>query len=68
MLNRWYDAQGAVGSLVVQLAKWDGLKVIASAGSDAKVEYLKELGADIAFNYKTTSTAEVLKKEGPIDM
>jgi len=45
------------------------LKVIASAGSDAKVEYLKsELGVDIPFNYKTTSTAEVLKRNGPINI
>jgi NADPH-dependent curcumin reductase CurA len=37
--------EGPVGSLVVQLAKFDGLKVIASAGSDNKVKFLKELGA-----------------------
>jgi NADPH-dependent curcumin reductase CurA len=44
------------------------LKVIASAGSDEKVSFMKDLGADIAFNYKTTSTREVLTKEGPIDV
>ena len=55
-------------SLVIQLAKADGLKVIASAGSDEKVEFMKSLGADVAFNYKTTSTREVLQKEGPLDM
>lgn len=56
------------GSLVIQLAKLEGLKVIASAGSEEKVKFLKELGVDVAFNYKTTSTADVLQKEGPIDM
>jgi len=59
---------GAVGSLVVQLAKRDGMKVIASAGSDDKVKYLREIGADVAFNYKTTDTLKVLKKEGPVDV
>ncbi|KAF8811022.1 NAD(P)-binding protein [Phlegmacium glaucopus] len=59
---------GAVGSLVIQLAKLDGLKVIGSAGSDEKVRFMKEIGADVAFNYKTTSTTEVLEKEGPIDV
>ncbi|KAF9026631.1 alcohol dehydrogenase [Hymenopellis radicata] len=59
---------GAVGSMVVQLAKLDGLKVIASTGSDAKVEFLKEIGADVAFNYKTTDTLEVLEREGPLDI
>jgi len=53
---------------VIQLAKLDGLKVIASAGSDDKVEYMKSLGADVVFNYKMTNTAEILEKEGPIDM
>jgi NADPH-dependent curcumin reductase CurA len=54
--------------LVIQLAKLDGLKVIGSAGSDEKVKFMKEIGADVAFNYKTTSTNEVLEKEGPIDV
>ncbi|KAF8349606.1 hypothetical protein F5887DRAFT_1235611 [Amanita rubescens] len=58
----------AVGSLVIQIAKLDGLKVIASAGSEEKVQFMKEIGADVVFNYKTTDTKEVLKKEGPIDI
>jgi NADPH-dependent curcumin reductase CurA len=57
-----------VGSFVIQLAKLDGLRVIASAGSEEKVQFMKEIGADVAFNYKTTNTAEVLEKEGGIDM
>ena len=52
----------------MQLAKADGLKVIASVGSDEKVEYAKSIGADVAFNYKTTKTSDVLAKEGPINM
>ncbi|KAJ7054657.1 alcohol dehydrogenase [Mycena amicta] len=59
---------GPVGSMVIQIAKQEGLKVIASAGSDDKVQFMKEIGADIAFNYKTTDVSEVLKKEGPIDI
>ena len=53
---------------MIQLAKLDGLKIISSAGSDEKVKFLKEIGADVAFNYKTTSTSEILEKEGPIDV
>ncbi|KAI0672048.1 NAD-P-binding protein [Trametes maxima] len=53
---------------VVQLAKADGLKVIASAGSDEKVAFAKSIGADVAFNYKTTSVREVLAKEGPVNI
>ncbi|KAH8823005.1 alcohol dehydrogenase [Flagelloscypha sp. PMI_526] len=59
---------GSVGSFVIQLAKADGLKVIASAGSNEKIDFMKECGADIAFNYRETDTREVLAKEGPIDI
>ncbi|KAF8215356.1 hypothetical protein K438DRAFT_1801110 [Mycena galopus ATCC 62051] len=59
---------GPVGSMVIQIAKQDGLKVIASAGSEEKVKFMKEIGADVAFNYKTTDVREVLAKEGPIDI
>ncbi|TFK49750.1 alcohol dehydrogenase [Heliocybe sulcata] len=59
---------GPVGSIVIQLAKLEGMKVIASAGSEEKVAFIKSLGADVAFNYKTTSTKEVLEKEGGIDV
>ncbi|KAH9937952.1 hypothetical protein B0H21DRAFT_833396 [Amylocystis lapponica] len=59
---------GPVGATVIQLAKADGVKVIASAGSDEKVAFMKSLGADVAFNYKTTDPFEVLQKEGPINI
>uniref|UniRef100_A0A0W0GAY4 Enoyl reductase (ER) domain-containing protein n=1 Tax=Moniliophthora roreri TaxID=221103 RepID=A0A0W0GAY4_MONRR len=59
---------GPVGSLVIQLAKRDGLKVIACAGSEEKVQFMKDLGADVAFNYKTTKPNEVLAKEGAVDI
>ena len=47
------SAGGSVGSTVCQIAKILGCKVIASTGSDEKVEWLtKEIGVDHAFNYK----------------
>ncbi|XP_026208727.1 prostaglandin reductase 1-like [Anabas testudineus] len=59
-------AAGAVGSVVGQIAKIKGCKVVGSAGSDAKVAFLKELGFDAAFNYKTVgSLEEALKKASP---
>ncbi|KAM5544840.1 hypothetical protein V8D89_001738 [Ganoderma adspersum] len=61
-------ASGPVGATVVQLAKAEGLKVIASAGSDEKVAFVKAIGADVVFNYKTTNTREVLQKEGPLNI
>ncbi|KAH8920788.1 NAD(P)-binding protein [Atractiella rhizophila] len=59
---------GQVGSMAIQLAKQAGLKVIASAGSDEKLEFMKRCGADSVFNYKTTSVDDALKAFGKIDV
>lgn len=49
-------AAGAVGSVVGQIAKIKGCRVIGTAGTDEKVAYiLDELGFDAAFNYKNVS-------------
>ncbi|KAJ2516615.1 hypothetical protein H4217_004473 [Coemansia sp. RSA 1939] len=60
------SASGAVGQMAVQLAKARGLKVVAVAGSEDKVEYVKSLGADVAFNYNTCGDyTEAIKKAAP---
>ncbi len=49
-------AAGAVGSVVGQIAKIKGCRVVGSAGTDEKVAYIvDELGFDEAFNYKEVS-------------
>jgi NADPH-dependent curcumin reductase CurA len=55
-------AAGAVGSLVCQIAKAKGHKVIGSAGGPEKVKFLKEIGVDHAIDYKAEKdlTAAVL--------
>ena len=59
-------AAGAVGNVAGQLAKIRGCKVIGSAGSMAKVKFLREeCGFDIAFDYKTGFVVEQLKVEAP---
>jgi NADPH-dependent curcumin reductase CurA len=46
-------ASGAVGSVVCQIAKIKGHKVIGSAGGPEKMRFLKEeLGVDVAIDYK----------------
>lgn len=49
-------AAGAVGSAVGQIGKIKGMRVVGFAGSDEKVEYLKSIGFDVAYNYKTVSS------------
>jgi NADPH-dependent curcumin reductase CurA len=46
-------AAGAVGATVCQIAKLRGCTVVASAGTDAKLEWLKSVGVDATVNYKT---------------
>jgi NADPH-dependent curcumin reductase CurA len=59
-------ASGAVGALVGQLAKHDGLKVIGSVGSDEKLDYImKDLNFDGGFNYKKEKPIDALKRLAP---
>ncbi len=56
---------GGVGSMVVQMAKAAGAKVITSAGSDAKVALSTQLGADLALNYKTDDIPARIREFAP---
>ena len=57
-----HAAAGGVGQILVQWAKRMGLVVIATVGSDEKVAIAKELGADVAINYRTHDfPTEVMK-------
>jgi NADPH-dependent curcumin reductase CurA len=59
-------ASGAVGQIVGQLAKHEGLKVIGSVGSDDKLEFItKTLGFDGGFNYKNEKPADALARLAP---
>ena len=52
-------AAGAVGSAAAQIAKLKGLRVIGSAGSAEKVDWLRSLGVE-AFNYRERPAKEAL--------
>ncbi|KAK4119752.1 NAD(P)-binding protein [Parathielavia appendiculata] len=59
------SAAGAVGQLVGQVAKKEGLRVIGSVGSDEKLEFItKELGFE-GFNYKKEKPRDALKRLAP---
>ena len=56
-------AAGAVGSVVCQLGKVAGSRVVASAGSKEKCDWLvNEAGVDVAINYKDHADAAALTK------
>lgn len=59
-------ASGAVGQLVGQLAKHEGLTVIGSVGDVKKLDFIvNELGFDAGFNYKKEKPAEALARLAP---
>ena len=59
-------AAGSVGSIVGQIAKADGLRVIGVVGSDEKADWItNELGFDGAINYKKDDLAQKLESLTP---
>ncbi|MEI7935220.1 MAG: NADPH:quinone reductase [Verrucomicrobiota bacterium] len=56
---------GGVGSCVVQMAKILGARVITTAGTDEKVAACRDLGADLAINYKTQDVGAAIKGFAP---
>ena len=58
-------AAGAVGSIAAQLARARGAAVLGSAGTPEKVTWLRELGIDMAFDYRETPTRQALRELAP---
>ncbi len=57
-----HAATGGVGHIGIQLAKWAGAKVFATGSSEEKLKIARDLGADVAINYRTQSVAEYVAK------
>jgi NADPH2:quinone reductase len=56
---------GGVGSAAVQIAKAAGARVIATAGGEEKLKWVRDLGADVVLDHTTTDVpAEVLRLTG----
>ncbi|MEH0147818.1 NAD(P)H-quinone oxidoreductase [Corynebacterium sp. Q4381] len=56
-----HGGSGGIGSFAIQLCKALGCEVAVTAGSEEKLAYCRELGADIAINYKEQDFADELK-------
>ena len=55
-------AGSGVGSAAIQIAKFFGARVITTAGSDAKLEKARQLGADHVINHKTQKIREEIRR------
>ncbi|MGI8686969.1 MAG: zinc-binding dehydrogenase [Thermomicrobiales bacterium] len=56
-------AAGGVGSLLIQLARYAGARVVAAASTPRKLELARELGADFAVNYREPHWADRVRTE-----
>jgi NADPH2:quinone reductase len=56
-----HGGSSGIGTTAIQLAKQFGARVIVTAGSDEKCAACRELGADLAINYKTEDFVAVSK-------
>ena len=50
---------GGVGSIAIQLAKWAGLAVIATASRPETIDWVKEMGADHVVNHREDLVSQV---------
>jgi NADPH:quinone reductase-like Zn-dependent oxidoreductase len=55
-------AGSGVGSAAIQVAKFFGARVIATAGSDEKLQKAKQLGADHLINHKTQKIHDEVRR------
>jgi len=58
-------AAGAVGSVVVQIAKAKGMRVIGSAGGAEKCDFVRSLGADEVIDYRAGPVLKSLAAAAP---
>jgi putative PIG3 family NAD(P)H quinone oxidoreductase len=59
-----HGGAGGIGSFAIQYAKARGATVVATAGSEAKLQHCRDLGADHAFSYRDDWAAEVREATG----
>lgn len=57
-----HGGTSGIGLAAIQLAKAFGATVVTTAGSDEKVAFCREIGADHAINYRTHDFAEEIKR------
>jgi NADPH2:quinone reductase len=59
-----HAAAGGVGTALIQLAKHKGCIIFGTAGSESKLNYLREQGVQYPINYQTSDFAQEIKKLG----
>jgi putative PIG3 family NAD(P)H quinone oxidoreductase len=60
-----HGGASGIGTIAIQLAKARGARVLCTAGSEEKLRRCRDLGADIAINYRTE---DFVKEAAPVDV
>lgn len=60
-----HGGSSGIGTFAIQLAKARGARVLCTVGTEEKAQRCRELGADVAINYRTADFVEVAK---PVDV
>lgn len=58
-----HGGTSGIGTMAIQLAKAHLVRVFATAGTDRKVEFCRQLGADVAINYREEEFDERIANE-----
>ncbi|KAJ9168913.1 hypothetical protein P3X46_020390 [Hevea brasiliensis] len=58
-----HGGSSGIGTFAIQIAKYKGVRVFVTAGSEEKLAACKELGADVCINYKTEDFVARVKEE-----
>ena len=63
-----HGGSSGIGTTAIQLAHHFGARVFTTAGSEDKCQVCRDLGAEVAINYRDEDFVEVLKAEGGADL
>ena len=63
-----HGGSSGIGTTAIQLASVFGARVFTTAGSDAKCQVCRDLGAEVAINYREEDFVSVMKPEGGADL
>jgi putative PIG3 family NAD(P)H quinone oxidoreductase len=63
-----HGGSSGVGTMAIQVAHQSGARVIATAGTQRKLDFCRDLGADVAINYRDQDFVDVVTAEGGADV
>lgn len=63
-----HGGAGGIGSLAIQMGKAMGLRVLATAGGPDRAQWCRDIGADVAVDYRSEDFVAAAQAEGGADV